>query len=50
MIPELGKYAGPVLASYAVSLALLGLLIVASVLRSRHVKRELEQGEGRKDG
>ncbi|AUC55026.1 MAG: heme exporter protein CcmD [Sagittula sp.] len=50
MIPELGKYAGPVLASYAVSLALLGLLIVASVLRSRRVKRELEQVEGRKDG
>ncbi|WP_370310789.1 heme exporter protein CcmD [Salipiger bermudensis] len=50
MIPELGKYAGPVLASYTVSLALLGLLIVASVLRSRRVKRELEQVEGRKDG
>lgn len=50
MIPELGKYAGPVLASYGVSLALLALLIVASVLRSRRVKRELEQVEGRKDG
>ncbi len=50
MIPELGKYAGPVLASYEVSLALLGLLIGASVLHSRRVKRELEQVEGRKDG
>ena len=47
MMPELGKYAGTVLSSYAVSLALIVLLIVVSVLRSRRVKAELQRIEER---
>ena len=47
MMPELGKYAGAVLSSYGVSLALLALLVVMSVLRARKVKAELDQIESR---
>ncbi|MBV7393720.1 heme exporter protein CcmD [Mameliella sediminis] len=47
MMPELGKYAGTVLSSYAVSLLLLVVLIVASVWRSRRIRAELERIEER---
>ena len=47
MMPELGKYAGAVLSSYAVSLALLALLVAFSLLRARKVKAELYQIENR---
>ena len=41
MMPELGKYAFAVLASYGVSLALLGALVSWSVWRYRAVRRAL---------
>jgi len=48
MIPELGKYAGPVLASYGVSLALLLGIVWASLRRSARVKRDLNEIETRR--
>ncbi|MBP0481777.1 heme exporter protein CcmD [Sagittula salina] len=50
MMPELGKYAGAVLSSYAVSLGLIAMFVWLSLRRSRRVKRDLEQVEGRRDG
>ena len=47
MMPELGKYAFTVLASYGVSLVLLLLLVVASVRRSRKVRADLDRIEER---
>ncbi|MBO6867726.1 MAG: heme exporter protein CcmD [Thalassococcus sp.] len=47
MMPELGKYAGAVLSSYAVSLVLLAVLVLLSLLRARKVKAELDQIENR---
>ncbi|WP_417207938.1 heme exporter protein CcmD [Antarctobacter sp.] len=47
MMPELGKYAVTVLASYGVSLLLLLLLVAASVRRSRKVRADLERIEER---
>ncbi|MCA1287646.1 heme exporter protein CcmD [Salipiger bermudensis] len=47
MIPDLGKYAFAVLASYGVGLGLLAVLVIASVARSRRVRAELEQIEER---
>ncbi len=50
MMPELGKYAGAVLSSYAVAIGLIVALIVVSVLRARRVKRDLEEVENRGRG
>lgn len=53
MMPDLGKYAFVVLASYGSSLALLAAIVAASVLRGRAVKRrleEIEQRAGRSNG
>ncbi len=47
MMPELGKYAGAVLSSYAVSLVLLAVLVLLSLMRARKVKAELDQIENR---
>lgn len=47
MMPELGKYAGAVLSSYAVSLVLLAVLVLLSLMRARKVKTELDQIENR---
>ncbi|MGR3272602.1 heme exporter protein CcmD [Thalassococcus profundi] len=47
MIPDLGKYAGAVLSSYAVSLALIVLLVALSLWRARRVRAELERVEQR---
>ncbi len=47
MIPELGKYAGAVLSSYGVSLALILLLVVLSIWRARRVKAALDVVERR---
>ncbi len=47
MMPELGKYAGAVLSSYAVSLLLLLLLAALSIRRARRVKRELDTVENK---
>jgi heme exporter protein D len=45
MMPDLGKYAEAVLSSYAVTIALLAVLIVLSVRRSNRVKKELQEVE-----
>jgi heme exporter protein D len=47
MMPELGKYAGAVLSSYAVSIGLLVLLVAVSVWRARRVKKQLEDVESK---
>jgi heme exporter protein D len=46
MMPDLGDYAGAVLAAYGVSIALLGGLVVVSVLRARRVARALDAAKG----
>ncbi|MBC7133571.1 MAG: heme exporter protein CcmD [Roseovarius sp.] len=48
MIPDLGKYAVPVLASYGVSLLLIAGLVWASLRRSDRVRRALEDVETRR--
>jgi len=48
MIPDLGKYAGAVLSSYGVSLALLALIVWTSLRRSARVKRALDEIETRR--
>ena len=51
MMPELGKYAGEVLSSYAASLVLLAVLVIFSLRASRKAKAALEALEkGRQDG
>lgn len=50
MIPELGKYAGVVLSSYAVSLGLLALLIGWTFWRAARVKAALAAIEARQGG
>ncbi len=41
-MPDLGKYADTVLSSYAVSIALIVILVVMSILRAGKVKKQLE--------
>ncbi len=48
MMPELGKYAGTVLSAYAISLALLALIVGLSVWQSRRMKRRLDAAEARR--
>lgn len=48
MIPELGKYAGAVLSSYGISLALLAGLIALSLWRGARVRRQLDEVEARR--
>jgi heme exporter protein D len=48
MMPDLGKYTGTVLSAYAVSLALLALIIGVSWWRSRRIKRRLQDAEARR--
>jgi heme exporter protein D len=47
MMPDLGKYAGAVLSSYAVSLLLIVVLVAVSVWRARRVRADLAQVEER---
>ncbi|WP_138464745.1 heme exporter protein CcmD [Poseidonocella sp. HB161398] len=47
-MPELGKYAGTVLSAYAVSLALLVVLVLASIVAARRTARQLEDAEERR--
>jgi len=42
MFPDLGKYAVTVTSAYAVTLTLMGLLVLVSVLRARKTKRQLD--------
>lgn len=50
MMPDLGKYAGTVLGSYAVSIALLAAIIGLSLWRSARVKARLAEAEARQKG
>ncbi|WP_136637544.1 heme exporter protein CcmD [Pseudooceanicola onchidii] len=47
MIPDLGKYAGAVLSSYAVSITLIVLLVAVSLWRSRRAAQALREVEER---
>lgn len=47
MIPELGKYALTVLASYGVTLVLLAGLVIGTVWQARHVRKRLAEQERR---
>ncbi|MDO5647805.1 heme exporter protein CcmD [Paracoccus sp. (in: a-proteobacteria)] len=47
---DLGKYAVTVLASWGISLALLGGLIWQTVAANARARRDLDQHEGRKNG
>jgi heme exporter protein D len=44
-MPDLGKYADTVLAAYAVSIALIVLLVFVSLWRSKSVKAQLQAME-----
>lgn len=48
MLPELGKYAVPVLSAYGVSLGLIVVMIAQSLWKSAKVKRNLQQIEERR--
>jgi heme exporter protein D len=50
MTPDLGAYAGTVLAAYGVTLGLIAALVGASVLRAAQVRRDLAALEGRPPG
>ncbi len=53
MMPDLGKYAGAVLGSYAVALALIAGIVALTLWRNAQVKRALkavEQRQGRDHG
>lgn len=47
MMPDLGKYAFAVLASYGVSLGLIVALVALSIARARKVRAELAKIEKR---
>jgi heme exporter protein D len=47
MMPELGKYAGAVMWSYAASIALIVALVALSLGQGRRVKRNLDEVEMR---
>jgi heme exporter protein D len=48
-MPELGKYAGAVLWSWAATLGLIALLIVMTWVQSRKAKAELNAIEARRE-
>jgi heme exporter protein D len=53
MMPELGKYAGAVIGSYAASVALIVVLVAWSLWRGAAVKRALrdvEDRQGKRNG
>ncbi|MGB8812472.1 MAG: heme exporter protein CcmD [Paracoccaceae bacterium] len=47
MMPELGKYAGAVLSSYAAAIVLIVALVAVSLWRGAKVRRALEEVEKR---
>lgn len=49
-MPDLGRYAFEVLASYAVTLLLLGALVLLSWRAHRRAKAEMERAERGRDG
>lgn len=53
MIPDLGKYAVPVLTAYGVSLGLIFGIVGLTLWRGARVRRQLrevEERQGRRDG
>ena len=50
MMPDLGKYAGAVLGSYAVTLGLIAALIALTLWKGAKVKRALAAAEARLKG
>lgn len=48
MIPELGKYAVPVLLAYAVSFTALGLIVWSTLRRARRIRAQLKDVEERR--
>lgn len=48
MMPDLGKYAFEVIASYMVSLAALGALVAYFLIRGAQMRRQLEEIEARR--
>ena len=50
MMPDLGVYAGPVLAAYGISIALLALIVGVSVRRYRRLRAGLARVERGRDG
>ncbi len=49
MMPDLGKYAGAVLSSYAASIALILALVALTLWRGARVKRALAEAEARQE-
>jgi len=49
MMPELGKYAGAVLSSYAASIVLLLALVALTLWKGARVKRTLDEVEARQE-
>ncbi len=49
MMPDLGKYAGAVLSSYAVTIVLLLALVAISLWRAGQVRRTLREVEARQE-
>ena len=47
MMPDLGKYAETVLSAYAASIALIVVLVGVSILRSKKIKKELQDIENK---
>ncbi|MFB2530912.1 heme exporter protein CcmD [Paracoccus sp. p4-l81] len=47
MLPDLGKYAGPVLWAYAISILLILGLVALSLIRAARVRRALAAQEAR---
>ncbi len=47
MMPDLGKYAAVVLSAYGASIAVLAVLVAASLLRGRKIRRALKSVEDR---
>lgn len=50
MMPDLGKYAIPVLSAYGSSIFILVVLIWASIARAARVKKNLEDYEAKRKG
>ena len=50
MMPELGKYAGSVIGSYAASLLLIAAVVVLTVWQARRVRADLREVESRQGG
>ena len=48
MMPDLGKYAVPVLVSYGASLGLIAVLVLATLRRGARVRRQLDEVEARR--